>query len=299
MNIYIKELKTEYTPELLPFTFNQTGMMYDDSNYILFWEDKGVCGKLGFHVENKIIFLQTCLVDFYDKIIFKKIIKYILKTLKPKAIKCHYSLYNFFNNLYSDHNYSIELPSSFDELLLREDRKKRYNLKRERRILFDMGISFRELSASEFEDAVKIFFAQKRITHNRDWNLEPSEFLKWLNITNIYVLEKDNDFIAFALSDEHFKKVIFEQTAYDTRWKKYSPGSVIYLCFLGKMIEKGYSEVFLGGGQHEYKKMLGSKEDFTFNGEISRHYIFKGFYNFIRGIVSKVKHIFVKVENKK
>ncbi|WP_308687366.1 hypothetical protein [uncultured Treponema sp.] len=45
--------------------------------------------------------------------------------------------------------------------------------------------------------------------------------------------------------------------------------------------------------------MLGSREDFTFNGEISRHYIFKGFYNFIRDIVSKVKHIFVKVENKK
>ena len=298
MNIYIKELKTKYSPELLPFTFNQTGMLYDVSNYILLWEDKGVYGKFGFHVENKIIFLQTCLVNFYDKIIFKKIIKYILKTLRPKAIECHYSLFNFYNNLHPDHNYSIVLPSSFDELLLREDRKKRYNLKRERRIIFDMGISFRELATSEFENAVKIFFAQKRITHNRDWNLSPDEFLKWLNITNIYVLEKDNDFIAFALSDEHFKKVIFEQTSYDIKWKKYSPGSVIYLCFLEKMIEKGYSEVFLGGGQHEYKKMLGSREDFTFNGEISRHYIFKGFYNFIRGIASKVKHIFVKVEKK-
>lgn len=299
MNIYIKELKTKYTIELLPFTFNQTGMLYDDSNYILFWEDKETCGKVGFHVENEIIFLQTCLVDFYDKDTFKKIIKYLFKTLRPKAIECHYSLFNFFYNLHSDHNYSIELPLNFDKLLLREDRKKRYNLKRERRILFDMGVSFRELLACEFENAVKIFFAQKRVTHNRDWGLSPKDFLKWLNITNIYVLERNGDFIAFALSDEHFKKVIFEQTSYDIKWKKYSPGSVIYLCFLEKMIEKGYSEIFLGGGRHEYKKMLGSREDFTFNGEISRHYIVKGFYNFIHGIASKAKHIFVKVENKK
>lgn len=249
MNISVKILESKYTNELPSFTFNQTGMLYQNSNYILNWREGDLSGNVGFHIENKKIYLQSCLVDFKNKTCFMRIIKYLLKTYHPKSIECHYCYYNFFNNLHQDHNFSVELPVSFDELLLREDRKKRYNLRRERRIISDLGVVFCEVDSSEFENAVNIFFEYKKITHNRDWNLMPDDFLKWLNITNIYALKKDGDYIAFALSDEHFNKVIFQQTSYNPEWKKYSPGSVIYLYFLEEMIKKGFSEIFLGGGR--------------------------------------------------
>lgn len=292
MIFYVKELKTEYTDELSSFTFNQTGMMFWNKNYILYWQtEEGNSGKVGFHIDEcRNILLQSCLVNFGSKIIFKQVIKYLLKEFAPKRINCHYSLYNLFNNLDEDHNFSIELPSTFEELLSREPRKKRYNLKRERRILSDMGVKFQELDKSEFNSAVKVFFEYKKITHNRDWKMTPEQFIHWLNITNIYSLKKDNEYIAFALSDEHFSKVIFQQTAYNPAWEKYSPGSVIYVYFIERMISNKYSEIFLGGGSHEYKKMFGSREDLTFNGYISRHYILKGIYKTARNFASKIKY---------
>lgn len=299
MTISTKETDIQYTDELPPFTFNQTGMLYSDSNYILNWNDGDVSGKLGFHIEDDIIYLQSCLTDFGNKTCFSRIIKYLFKNFRPKSIECHYCFYNFFNNLDDDHNFSVELPSSVEELLLREDRKKRYNLRRERRILANLGVDFCEVDRSEFEAVVKVFFKYKKNTHGREWNLSPEVFLKWLNITNIYALKKGDDYIAFALSDEHFNKVIFQQTSYDLEWKRYSPGSVLYLYFLEEMIRKGNAEVFLGGGYHEYKKMFGSREDFTFNGSISRHYVFKGVCKTLHDIASRIKYSFIQERRKK
>ncbi len=254
MTISTKKTDMQYTDELPPFTFNQTGMLYSDSNYILDWNDGNRYGKVGFHIEDDIIYLQTCLIDFGNETCFSRIIKYLLKKFHPKSIECHYCFYNFFNNLDNDNNFSVELPTYVEDLLMREERKKRYNLRRERRILADMGVFFCEVDHSEFESVVKIFFKYKKNTHNRDWNLSPTAFLKWLNITNIYALKKDESYIAFVLSDEHFKKVIFQQTSYDLEWKRYSPGSVLYFYFLEEMIRKGNTEVFLGGGITNIKK---------------------------------------------
>lgn len=299
MQFSIKKLETKYTDELLPFTFNQTGMMFKNNNYILHWEDNNHSGKVGFHTDdNGDIFLQSCLVDFGNSFTFASIIKYLFKNYKPKRINCHYSLYNFFANLHQDHNFSIELPKTFDELIAREPRKKRYNLKRERRILSELGVRFEEIQKSEFDNAVSTFFEYKKITHNRNWNMTPTEFLQWLNITNIYALKKDTEYIAFALSDEHFPKIIFQQTAYNPIYEKYSPGSVMYVYFLQEMISKKYTEIFLGGGGHEYKRMFGSREDFTFNGYISKHYILKGLYMVLRHFAAKTKHSILEGKKK-
>lgn len=289
--ITVESLCGENEQVLAPFTFNRTNLLYSDKNILIsVLDNNDNYYRLGGHIENNCIYLQTCLLNFGNQENFDSMIEFLLSKYHPDKIFCHYSLYNYKNNLLEDHNYSIELPLTFESLLNREKAKKRYNLKRERRILAEKGFKFSELKQTDFHEAMLKFFEMKKVTHHRDWHLTPEEFIKQYNITNIYALSNGEKAIAFVLSDEIFPWVIYQQTAYDMEWEKYSPGSVIYLYFLEEMIRKGKEQVFLGGGNHAYKKMYGSREDLTFNGYISRHYWIKGLYNSVLCTARKVYH---------
>lgn len=54
-------------------------------------------------------------------------------------------------------------------------------------------------------------------------------------------------------------------------FQKYSVGFQIYVFFLQRMIEKGKKNIYLGGGNYDYKKRFGSIEEIIYEGYLYRN----------------------------
>lgn len=282
MLISHRELLTADFSLLPPYIYSQTGLLYDDNNYLLSCQFENAIIYCGFHLTKEDVYLNTWGGDFKSAGCFSTIIKYLFKTFGVRRIRCQYSYFNYYNNLWLDCNFKIDLPVSNDALYSRLSQKARYNKKRERRILLEKGISFVEVKSELFSAAIDCFFSMKMQTHNRDWKLSAEDFLEQYHITNIYALiNVRQEYIAVLLSDEQFDTVCFQNTAYDVQYEQYSPGSVMFLYYLEKLIEKRKKCCHLGGGNHAYKKSYGAIKERTYNGVIERYPFLKGVYNYI------------------
>lgn len=156
----------------------------------------------------------------------------------------------------------IDLPETVNELKGRLTSKNRYNLRREQRLvkenIGDFRIDIYEKAIPEY--VIEKYFKLKQITHKCDYNMSPHEYLKTYSVSTAYVMRTDEEILAILFSCEQCETVYFENFTYDTRYSKYSLGSIIYDFFLESLVTKKKRAVFLGGGEYEYKKKYGSRE---------------------------------------
>lgn len=168
-------------------------------------------------------------------------------------------------------HWQVNLPSSSEELDGRLSRKKRYNLRREKNIAQkELGIfQIREYETSQVPDEIiNRYFEFKNASHQSEYRMTPAEYLKNYYVSNVYVLEFDDDTGAILLSCEQGDAVYLENLTYNPKYKRYSLGSILYDEYLKILIQKGKHQLYLGAGHQEYKSYYGAVEQTAYEGTI-------------------------------
>ena len=192
-------------------------------------------------------------------------------------------------------HFKIELPDSADELEQRLSRKGRYNIRRERRIITErMGECSIEVFTADDPNAAGLwdaYFRFKEETYNNHYGLTPLEYCRRYHVTHVYSLVSSNmpDPLAVILSCEKTPTVYLENLAYNRDVSKLSAGQVLYDSYLKTLIEKGYKEIYLLGGDYSYKKRYGSIEETVYSGNIHRNKAVNIAYSVLRKVRNKLK----------
>ena len=174
----------------------------------------------------------------------------------------------------NSHNYfTIPLPENIEELHNRSSAKSRQTMRRKVRILEkDLGdFTIQEFTADTVPEKIIVdYFNMKQATHNVDYHMTAREYLQKYYVTNVYVLSVKQQTGAIILSCEQCPGVYLENLTYDVQLAKYSLGSILYECFIEKLVEKGKKELFLAGGAIAYKRHYGSVERIVYDGIVYR-----------------------------
>jgi len=165
-------------------------------------------------------------------------------------------------------HFKIDLPETVDELIERLSSKGRYNIKREKLLLekYFGSYSVEEYTKNNFpSEIIEDYFNMKKKTHNTDYHMTPNEYMEHYHVTDIYVLKISDRVASIILSCEQCGVVYIENLTYDVEYAKYSVGQILYDIYLGRLIEKGKTKIFLAGGNLDYKRRYGSVEEQTYN----------------------------------
>lgn len=226
----------------------------------------------------------------------KAIIKYLFHNLK-EVVEIDYS-----NILWGIGTYKqteekiIRLPDTVDDLRKNLSSKGRYNLKREKRkIKEEIGNYVIDIYEGESipKEIVEKYFEYKGKTHKRDYHMSYKEYLQRYCVSTAYVMRDAQQILAIVFSCEQCPNVYFENFSYNTKYKAYSIGSVMYDIYLEQLIDRGRETVFLGGGEYDYKKRYGSIAFITYSGMIYRNPLKTQLIQLARNCVKiavKVKH---------
>lgn len=187
-------------------------------------------------------------------------------------------------------HFRIELPGNIEELDKRLSSKGRYNIRREKRILEQ---DFEEFSihrcsavSAEAEVLWDMYFKFKEKTHDHSYDMSPDQYCYHFHVTDIYSLcvGAEKRVIALILSCEQCPVVYIENLSYDLDYARYSPGQVLYDEYLKMLIANDVKEIFLLGGDYDYKRRYGSIEETIYTGSVHR-------YEFIKRIWKKIRQI--------
>lgn len=263
---------------------NRFDLIYNDETGLLKIDEKLVA----YHRINQEIFLG-CYLMLFDKSEINRIAAYFFD-MQPDVLAVNFTKLKKADGVKGNsitNDFHIVLPNNIEEIDSRLSKKGRYNIKREKRIIEDDfgSIEFREYDVMEnvleANNLVSWFFAQKLATHCRDYGMSAEEYIKKYNVSHIYALYGKSELLAVILSCEQCPIVYIENLTYNEKYSKYSCGQVLYDWYLKRLVEKGKEQLFLSGGDLEYKKRYGSTEEFVMNIKVYR--------NSIRGSVKKVK----------
>lgn len=204
-----------------------------------------------------------------------ELIKFLFKNDRELNLIKYKNYYFSVGKAEERNHFRIKLPSTVEELDSRLSSKGRYNIRREKRILEKTfgSYSVSIYSIDEAPDEVlSEYYELKKITHHINYKISPREFMKQQKVSHIYVLRlgESNKVAAMVLSCEQCPIVYIENLTYDTSYSKYSLGQILYDIYLKKLIEKGKQEIFLLGGDYEYKRRYSSEEETTYYGYIYR-----------------------------
>jgi len=184
------------------------------------------------------------------------------------------SVISFFFTITEDNfkltkHYHVCLPKTYNELLSREPSNGRYNIKRKNKVARDFGrLDLIEYDGSIPQNIINQYFHLKKVTHNVDYSMPWEEYINKYHVTNAYVVFFGEEIGAIMLSCEQCPIVNLENFTFDTKFAKYSPGRIVYDMVLERLISKGKTIVYLGGGDYDYKKKYNSIINFTHEGKL-------------------------------
>lgn len=207
--------------------------------------------------------ITTEIIKDVSRFIFKKY-KYI-KTVEYRFGTVPFAKYHQTNH------FRIELPGAAEQLYARMTQKSRYNLRRSKRLLEEESgeVLLEEYTSQNVpEEYIEFFLEQKKRSFQFEFDSPPSQYLQSHGITDIYVMKSRQQVLSILLSCEQCRIVYLENLAYDPSFSKYSPGQILYQHYLERLIEKGRKDLFLMGGDYEYKRRYGAIEDTVFFGVI-------------------------------
>lgn len=192
--------------------------------------------------------------------------------------------YSFSFTPYGEHlahnSYRIVLPDKIEEIDLRISSKARYNMRRQLRLFEEEygKIEFRRSDARspDVEKVWEAYFALKNDSHGTVYNLSVSDYCNKYHVTDIYWLQVGkNEIAAVILSCEQCEIVYIENLSYNAIFSKYSPGQLLYNWYLKELVRKRKKEIFLGGGNYEYKERYNSDKQTVYDGKIYRNNLIK------------------------
>ena len=187
--------------------------------------------------------------------------------------------YILFSNAISDrvyvakHHYDVVLPGTYDLLQKRLSAKSRNTMSRKRK---KVEANFGPITMVEYEnekitdDILSVYFEMKMKTHHRDYHMTRDEYLSRYHVSNAYVLNFGERCTAIVLTCEQCPIAYLENLTYDMELAEYFPGMMAYDMVLEKLVSKGKTHFYLGGGNYDYKKKYDSVETSVTGGRVYR-----------------------------
>ena len=287
-------------PNVIKNRFDLAG----ESNYDLIrYVDKDEDITLMVRYKDNTAYLGLHLVPISKKTL-TKIIKFVFRNNKKILyVAYEYGYHPLGENPIRKNHFRIALPETHEQLQERLSKKGRYNISREKRLLDQnfgsWSIQEYPAFAVEAEDAWQKYFLYKSANYGEYWkNYNRDQYCKSFPVSHVYTLTlgKERYIAAVLLSYEYCPVVYLENLTYDPELSKYSLGKILYDEFLKIMISKNKPELFLLGGNFNYKKRYGSEEENVYNCSILKN---AGWYKikvFIWKVLEAIKNKFKKVK---
>lgn len=168
----------------------------------------------------------------------------------------------------------LKIPATFDEYLSQFRRKKRYNLKRQLRMLEQHCAGELELLRVEHPDQVHLYVKQVSKMLGRTWQgrlidkkitdfiLSSQALLRLARnkLLRSYLLRCGSNYCAFVHGYQYENRIYhYADIGYDQRYARFSPGAVLWLLLVKDLIDHNPPEsVIFGVGDSEYKSQFGS-----------------------------------------
>lgn len=277
--------------------YNRFDLKYGDDTHVLCLLGEKQWA-IPLHIDHKTAYLGLYLVAIPEQI-FDGLIRFVFKKYRRvDKIRCFYSLNNYDGQFVSFNHYRVMLPDTEEELLGRMNKKGRYNLNRERRMLEKLGnVQYLHYSSPNIpEGIIKKFFELKEKTHGYNPHMRKSKYTEDACISDAYVITLEENVIGIAFTCEQCDCVYLENITYDMDYSKYSVGFSCYEYCLRKLIEKNKKEIFLGSGDHEYKRRFDSIEEVTYAGSVYRNQFIKFKYDYEVRLKDAVKIMLNKIK---
>lgn len=202
----------------------------------------------------------------------------------------------------------VPIPKTKEELLQRLRKKHRYTIKRIKRLIEE---EYGELAVVLYkgsipDEIVDQYFAWKQLTHGTDYHMLPKEYLKKYYVTDGMLLKAGDENIAILFFCQVNNTVYLENFSYNAQMEKYSPGYLVYEMFLEELIQRKCTNLYLGGGEYEYKRRFGAEENVAYSGIVYREEVFEALNEYFKKQNIKkiaiyglgvVGHAFMKIVN--
>lgn len=194
-------------------------------------------------------------------------------------------------------HYHVNLPATYDELKGRLSAKSRNTMSRKRKKIESEYGSIRFVdyeNDSITDEIVASYFDMKERLNHICYNMTCRDYLAKYHVSNIYIMYAGEKIAAMILTCEQCSIAYLENLTYDSDFSKCSPGLLAYEMVLERLILKGKTAFYLGGGDYDYKKKYDSVETIVTEGKIYRSwtveikYKWIDFYN---------KHLYWKIKS--
>ena len=170
-------------------------------------------------------------------------------------------------------HWMIPFPETPEELEQRLSAKKRYNIKRQKRLVMELpgGYQVLQYTADTVPSSVvKTYFDLKQNQFGTDYHSTPTDYLSQYHVSHVYILQLNGKIGAIVLTCEQMPFVYLENLAYDPQYSSYSLGATLYDHVLRILIEKGKHGIYLGYGHHQYKSLYGAIEQTVYTSTVYR-----------------------------
>ncbi len=215
---------------------------------------------------------------------------------------------NYKNLLDRCNDIHVSIPVSKEELLQRLKKKHRYTLKRIKRLFEEEYGKLETVIYKECipDEMVNQYFTWKQLTHGTDYHMSPKEYLIKYHVTDGMLLKAGDNNIAILFFCQVNNTVYLENFSYNVHMEKNSPGFLIYEMFLEELICRKCTNLYVGGGEYEYKKRFGAEENIAYSGIIYRKEVFEVLNEYFeRQSIKKIAiyglgtmgHIFLRIVN--
>lgn len=180
----------------------------------------------------------------------------------------------------------INFPENWDDYLSSMKRKRRYNLKRNMKIIKDKCNDDVILKCFKSEDDVVPFLSQMDEIYKNTWQsstfgyqlrsteleINQNKSLAKLGCFKCYILSASQIPIAFVRGYLFKSKYYYEEIGYKQDWAKYNPGSVLNFLMLEHLMDEQSpaKELNFGYGENIYKQVFSNGEYIATNGYLFR-----------------------------
>jgi hypothetical protein len=212
-----------------------------------------------------------------------EISEYIFTNYKEIEILSFY--YAITDRIYvAEKHYHVNLPETYEELKGRVSSKSRNTMSRKMK---KAEAEYGWVTMSEYQnegvtnEMISAYFEMKQKTHHIRYNLTWKEYIDKYHVSNIYILYFGGTIAAMILTCEQCSIAYLENLTYDMELSKYSPGMIAYEMVLERLISKGKTAFYLGGGDYDYKKKYDSVETAVTEGKIYRSWLIELKYKWI------------------
>ena len=169
-----------------------------------------------------------------------------------------------YKNAKAHNNFRIIFPKTAEEMKARISPSSWHKMRRKNRRAEEKYGKMEVLEYTDGnvpEEIVKAFFEYKMVVKNREYNMTPQEYLDRYHVSDCYVVKFGDTIGAMRFSCEQGSMVNAENHAYNPDLRDYSVGKYIFTHSLIRETEKGHEQIFLSGGDYEYKAHYGSIEE--------------------------------------